>query len=333
MLALLLKPFWNKDQRRVRALWRILIHGLMFVLLTWVLTSLVALVSSSLPDPLVSLLFQAALLISSLITLWLAGKLLDRRPFSSFGFNFSRLWWLDLGFGLFLGALLMALIFLVELGAGWVTVTGTFQTQSSAFYLSILLALVNFIQVGITEEILSRGYHLRNLAEGFRWRWIGPRAALLIGYFISSTMFGLFHLANPNSTWISTFNIALAGLFLGLGFILTKNLALPIGLHITWNFFQGNVFGFPVSGTEAGSSFIAIQQSGPEIWTGGAFGPEAGIIGLLAMGLGFLLILLWVKWQHGQVALQTELAEYQPGGQTRPASEENIDNAAPIRQP
>jgi membrane protease YdiL (CAAX protease family) len=158
------------------------------------------------------------------------------------------------------------------------------------------------------------------MAEGFNFKRIGPRAALLIGYVISSSMFGLFHLSNPNTSWISTVNLIVAGLFLGLGFVLTGELAIPIGIHITWNFFQGNVFGFPVSGGATGASFIGIQQGGPEIWTGGAFGPEAGLIGIAAIAIGCLLTILWVRWRYGEARLKESLAVYQPRGMAESAA-------------
>lgn len=321
----LLKPFWNRDERRVRALWRILLHGLGFILLSVFLTSLVFRLSAYLPDSLIGLLTEAAILLSSLLILWLAGKLLDRRPFADYGFHLNRQWWLDLGFGLFLGAFLMAVIFLVELGAGWVSVTETLLSRPASILPALLPPLATFIQVGISEEILSRGYHLRNMAEGFHWRRINPRAALLLGYLLSSSLFGLLHLANPNATGISTFNIALAGLFLGLGFVLTKSLAIPIGVHITWNYFQGNIFGFPVSGTETESSLISIQQGGPDLMTGGVFGPEAGLIGLAVMFLGCLLTAAWVKWQHGKVALQDELAVYKSKGVIQESNDPGVE--------
>ena len=94
---------------------------------------------------------------------------------------------------------------------------------------------------------------------------------------------------------MSFLNIFLAGVFLSLGFILTGELALPIGLHIAWNFFQGAVFGFPVSGV-AGGQPVHIDRAGKhwlDDWR--CFGPEAGGIGILAMLLGAALILLWVK--------------------------------------
>jgi membrane protease YdiL (CAAX protease family) len=235
----------------------------------------------------------------------------DRRRFADLGFHFTSLWWSDLGYGLFLGALLMAGIFLVELAAGWVTITDTFASPRLPFPISISLSLLTFVYVGIQEELLSRGYHLRNFAEGFNHPRLSPRRALFIGYLLSSAIFGLLHLSNPNATWYSTFNIFLAGLFLGLGYVLTGELALPIGLHITWNFFQGRVFGFPVSGTTSDTSFIAINQGGPALFTGGAFGPEAGLLGLLAMFLGSLLTVAWVRRTRGKAKLREELAVYQ----------------------
>ena len=136
--------------------------------------------------------------------------------------------------------------------------------------------------------------------------------------------------ATPTPRLISSLNIALAGLFLGLGFILTGELAIPIGLHITWNFFQGNVFGFPVSGTEAGATVIAINQGGPPLWTGGNFGPEAGLIGIVAMVIGALLTVWWVRREEGRMELRKEIAAYRPRVKRRePESDAAVETAAP----
>ena len=331
-----MNPFYNHEQKRIRALWRILIQGGLFLvgltLISTVLGVIAMLIMSAsgqadldlllnqdaLMDVMMSLgggwffaLNGVATVVVIFLTFLLAGWLLDRRKFVDFGFQFSRQWWLDLGFGLGLGAILMLLIFVIELAAGWITIEDTFHSIGNSFLSSWLAALVGFIAVGIYEEMLSRGYHLRNLAEGLNWGILGKRGGLWAGYLISSSVFGLLHAANPNSSWISTLNLILSGLFLGLGFVLTGELAIPIGLHITWNFFQGNVFGFPVSGSKSGASIISIQQGGPDLLTGGAFGPEAGLVGIFAFLVGSILTVLYVRKTRGEVRMHTELAEYQ----------------------
>jgi hypothetical protein len=79
---------------------------------------------------------------------------------------------------------------------------------------------------------------------------------------------------------------------------------------MTWNFFQGNVFGFPVSGVEpVGASFISIEQGGPIFITGGPFGPEAGLLGLSLIVVGSVLIWLWVRIYSGRATIQSSLAK------------------------
>ncbi|HET9224686.1 MAG TPA: type II CAAX endopeptidase family protein [Roseiflexaceae bacterium] len=324
-MGALVRVFYNAEQRRARALWRIcalmglflvgiLVFGLVFGLVAFGLaggrvgpTATPFLVAGS-----------AAALLSALLSVWLTGRFLDRRPVAGFGFHLGRDWWLDLGFGLALGALLMTGIFLVERAAGWVEVeTSWWVDAGESFALAILAPLFIFVCVGIYEELLMRGYLLRNLAEGFNSRMIGPRVALMLAWVLSSAIFGLAHAGNANATVVSTLNIALAGIFLGLGYVLTGELAVPIGLHITWNFFQGNVYGFPVSGNATRqATVIAIEQRGPQLWTGGAFGPEAGLIGIAALLVGSLLIVVWVRMRYGTARLCTSLAIYEKGTST-----------------
>src|SRR5918911_257413 len=143
------------------------------------------------------------------------------------------------------------------------------------------------------------------MAEGLNFPSLGPRGAVVAAWVISSSLFGLLHLANPNATVISTINIAFAGLLLGAGYVVTGRLAIPIGLHITWNFFQGNVFGFPVSGLEpVGATILSIEQGGPLLFTGGVFGPEADLLDIAATLVGSLLIVLWVRVRSGEASLE-----------------------------
>lgn len=279
--------------------------------------------------PLPAILSALATFIAIVLSVWIAAKWFDHRPFREFGLHLNTQWWSDLFFGLVLGAGLMAFIFLVELAFGWVTITGTFQSSSpgQSFISTAIYGLFFFLTVGIQEELMFRGYVLRNLAEGLNLPWLTPQSALILGYLISAMAFGVLHIMNPDATAISTTNIMIAGLFLGLGLILTGELALSIGLHITWNYFEGYVFGFPVSGLSSAGNFITIQQGGPTQWTGGAFGPEAGLIGLIAMFVGTLLIVAWLRWRRGAIVLRTDLAKYTSTREI-PASKE--DRVIPV---
>lgn len=322
--------FWDSREHRLRTLWRFILQIILFFILTFVFGALAGAIGGAIivirsgmtpaelmdaltsgaiiGHPLFSVLITGATLIAVFASLWLAGRFLDRRRFADFGLHLNRDWWIDLAFGLALGAVLMSLIFLVEWAAGWITISDTFRTASPErpFALAILSALIGFLAVGIYEELLFRGYYLKNMAEGLRP--LGTTGAILLSLFISSAVFGIAHALNPNASVVSSFNIFLAGLFLALGFILTGELAIPIGLHITWNFFQGNVFGFPVSGGSQTTTFIAVQQGGDPLLTGGAFGPEAGLVGVGAIVLGSLLTVVWIQMRYGRVGLHESLA-------------------------
>ncbi len=324
----ILPPFWNPDDRRLRALWRLILHVLLVAVIVIAVSVLLSLAPEEKEARFSSGIVEMALSgLAVVVGTLLAARFLDRRPISDLGLQFTSRWWRDLGYGLFLGAFLMLLIFLVELALGWVTIEIFFFTDRSApFGLAIFWPLTQFLFVGIYEELVSRGYQLKNMAEGLSFSPLGRKRAMLLAWFISSAIFGLLHATNPNATTFSTLNLFLAGLFLGLPFLLTDQLAIPIGIHITWNFFQGNVFGFPVSGTSANqTTFIAVRQGGPDLWTGGAFGPEAGLLGIAAMIVGSLLIVWWVKRTRGAVDFALAVAEYQS-----PASEESVTGQLPV---
>ncbi len=314
--------FWHSLERRLRAAWRVLLYSVLWVMIQ--VFSAVVIKSPATAAFIVlfpafspiadALLFYAVNLLLVINMTWLVIRYIDKRALVDIGLRLDRPWLADLGFGLLLGAGLMTLIFLVELGLGWITIMGYLHTgvPQTPFSVAIWQPIFLFIAVGINEEILSRGYQLRNMAEGFHHPRLGPRTAVIIAWVISSLIFGFLHIFNPNSTWVSTLALMLAGIFLGLGYVLTGRLGLPIGLHVTWNFFQGSVYGFRVSGNDlSNTSLITIQQAGPRLWTGGAFGPEAGLIGIVAILLGMVLIGGWVQWRYQTITIQPTLAIYQ----------------------
>jgi membrane protease YdiL (CAAX protease family) len=338
-----LELFLEEGTGRPRALWRLILQYWTYKVTALLLTNLLAAVwllvrsGQEVPStgrfdtsilsgsPVLPLIGVIAALAGVFLSVWLAGRLLDRRPFADFGFHLNGGWWLDLFFGMVLGALLMTAIFLIQLHLGWITVTGTFEpvVPGTSFAPAVLLPTTVFLCVGVYEEVLFRGYQLRNAAEGLNLPVVGPRNAVLLAWGLSSAFFGYLHASNPHATFVSTVNIALAGMMLGFGYVLTGELAIPIGLHITWNFFQGTIFGFPVSGLKPlGATFLGVDQGGPGLWTGGTFGPEAGLLGPAAMIAGGLLIALWVRLRSGKLSIHTPIAEGPKQNRPAPPTEE-----------
>jgi hypothetical protein len=284
-----LRRFFFSPDGRLRSGWRLLLHWVLVIVLTGGFTLIgfllvaVLLGEQAVSTPISQMGISVATALPAItLATWLARRFLDRRSFASLGFEYDPRARNQLLLGILIPLPLFGLIYLFEWIAGWLDFqVWSFQSLGwSGTLLGLLFGLLVFLAVGFYEELLTRGYQLQNLAESIGAPWA-------IG--LTSLIFALLHAGNPGASWQSALGIFLAGLFLAYAWLRTRQLWLPIGLHIGWNFFQGTVFGFPVSGT---GGFHLIQQtvSGPALITGGAFGPEAGLTGFAAMGLGALLV-------------------------------------------
>ena len=188
----------------------------------------------------------------------------------------------NLGLGLLTGFGLMAAAVGVAAIAGVYTIVG----KGDASRLVLELVTVAILP-GFMEEMAFRGILFRWLEE-FGGTW----AALAI----TSALFGIAHIFNPNATWFSSFAIAVeAGVLLGGAYMLTRSLWLPMGLHAAWNFTQGEIFDVPVSGIDE-HGLVQAKLSGPALLSGGTFGLEASIIALvIATTAGVWLVYLTVR--------------------------------------
>jgi CAAX protease family protein len=324
-------PFWNDAERRLRALFRIagffLVGGIVVFLL-----SKAGAPRGGLDASMGALVFALRAVVTSTIAAVVAVRFLGRHPVRRLGIVPVPGWWGDLAFGLALGAGLMTLIFGLEYAAGWVRVLGVAYVRSPGMPFAMVMAGMAFVSlcIGYYEELVSRGYLLREIAEGMAGRRVPPAFALAAGTLISSALFARGHADNPNASMVSTVNIFFAGILLAVPFVLTGRLAASIGLHITWNFFQSAVFGFPTSGFPTPASALSIEQGGPEAWTGAAFGPEAGILGLVAMVVGVAAIVGREKLRTGRVEPCAELvAPPPPRAVTLPPAAPSADPEAP----
>ena len=282
--SILARIFLSPDEPRLRAGWRLLIQTILLFVLGVAVS-----VASSFLGPLNGSLLWSQILNFIIITgsVYVARRWLDKRSFESLGLKLDKRTLLDILAGIGITFIQMGFIYVLMLGLGWLTFEG-FAWEFDPINVvisSVLTFFIAFIFVGWNEELLSRGYHLQTIASGLNLFW---------GVIISSAVFGLLHLGNPNATWVSAAGIFFAGVYLAYGYIRTKQLWLSIGLHIGWNFFEGVVFGFPVSGLDI-YALTRIKVHGPELWTGGAFGPEAGLIVLPSLILGAFLIYLYTR--------------------------------------
>ncbi len=291
MRKFLAAVFLSPNERRLRAGWRLLLQTLLFMLLAALTVPLVALTGGNAAffSGRYALLWQQlADLLALTLSVYLARRWFDRRSFRSLGLSVGAAAGRDLLAGVLIAGVMMGFIFVLHLLFGWIQgVAYAWETQPAGAVLGQMgFWLLIFLLVGWKEELWMRGYWLQNLADGINVPW---------AVFLSSAVFGLLHLGNPNATWVSALGILVAGAFLALPWVWTRRLWLSIGLHLGWNFFEGVVFGFPVSGID---TFRLITPSirGPALWTGGAFGPEAGLVLLPAILLGIALVWGYMLW-------------------------------------
>lgn len=175
------------------------------------------------------------------------------------------------GFGLF------CIVFVLL----WATGHASWPRWAGASGMLTAAAAAGLSAVG--EELVFRGVLYRTLEDS-----LGSLAAVIL----SAALFGLLHAINPGATAISTAAIALeAGVLLAAAYAASRSLWFPIGLHFGWNFTEGGVFGAAVSGGQS-HGLLDTRFTGPELWSGGAFGPEASIIAV-AVCLVFAAILIW----------------------------------------
>jgi membrane protease YdiL (CAAX protease family) len=301
--SLIAQIFISPDERRLRAFWRLVGQIALLLVCLSLFGIPVGIFSTLMPGSTPDLILLLGLLVELFavtLSVYLARKYFDRRTFISLGLKWDSHAIRDTIFGVLLAAFLMALVTLIEWAAGWLTFKSfAWETQSTTqVVVGIIVIALGYIIVGWSEELLNRGYWLQNISDGLNLFW---------GVLLSSILFSLSHLANPNWSWLAVINLTLNGLFLAFAYLRTRQLWLPIGIHIGWNFFLGPIFGFPVSGTD---SFILINQTvdGPELLTGGAFGPEAGLINLPIIALGAVLVYLYTK-EDAQSRTQESLNE------------------------
>jgi membrane protease YdiL (CAAX protease family) len=232
-------------------------------------------------------LASAFILVYLFVGLWV--YFYERRPFWTLGYErMHALVRYVRGFlfgGLMFAAAVGILLLLGAISAG----AGDPSRQGIAAIWGILLVLLGWIVQGGAEEVLVRGWLLPVVGARFR-PWMGLT--------VSSLVFAVMHSLNEGLNGLALLNLALFALFAGLYAMREGSIWGISALHSAWNWFQGNIFGFHVSGmASGGGSLLGLAAQGPAWLTGGVFGPEGGVAVTLVLLLGVATVLAWPRSQ------------------------------------
>lgn len=295
--------FYNETERNIRAGWRM---GIFAAVLSGVTVLL------NFPAKLIlpylrfipsfasgEVVFYGALL----VTTWGVAKYLEGRPpFASVGFpahgNILR----ELGQGVVIGGGMMTVIFITESSLGMAALSFKPLTLFHAVRIFSESTMI-FVLGAFGEELLFRGYLFQTMVEG---------TGKTIAVCAFAGFFGAAHLGNPNVTFFSLVNVALAGVWLSLAYFKSRTLWFPVALHFSWNFFQNHIFSFPVSGIQFEKYQLGVlKQTGPVWLTGGSFGPEGGALATVMLVLSGIFIYFsgWVRLSDGAWTLEKWKAE------------------------
>lgn len=223
---------------------------------------------------------------TQITTFFLWVKLYEKRKIQSIGFV-SKKPWNDYLKGAYIGAcaIFVITIFLVALGAVHFELS---KINDGNMIASICIIAFSWMIQSASEEIAIRGWLIPT---------IGKCSNPIVAIVITALIFGIFHLFSAGVTVLSFINLTLSGLFFAIYAINNENIIGICGLHFMWNFTLGNILGLPVSGfTDNGQTIFAVNNMEDNLLTGGAFGPEGGIIATFVLLLSTsILYLQWKK--------------------------------------
>jgi membrane protease YdiL (CAAX protease family) len=312
------------DEKEMRSGWRVLAFLICFIIVASLLTGLTnafatlfpsldfLLVEPSGPEYLSrhELIYLGVTNVrnlgSALIASAVCARALERRRLGSVGFRLHRGCARDFGLGSLMGAASLAIAVGIAASAGALI----FDVQTRDWVplaRGFTIAFLFFVIAGGTEELIFRGFPFQALVHNLG----GARAVA-----ITSLLFGLAHLSNKDASALSTINTILAGIWLGLAYLMTRSLWLATALHWSWNFAMAFIFGLPVSGfpTLSPLSWLSPRIGGPVWISGGSYGPEAGVAATVALILSTLTI-----WKSGLFTASKEMLVAIKHGKREPA--------------
>ncbi|HMA37420.1 MAG TPA: type II CAAX endopeptidase family protein [Chloroflexia bacterium] len=239
-------------------------------------------------------LLQVTSLVAALVALW---RIWGVPRLDAVGLGWPagdrRRAWRDAGFGLLLGPLAVGVMLIAGLLGGWDRIVGV--APLPGLLANLGSGVVLFLLVAVFEELSMRGCLFALVARV---------AGLPAGVVVSVVLFALLHLANPGAGATAILGVGLAGAVFVLAFVRSGALWLPIAFHLSWDWAETSLYGFPDSGIPPTAALqLAIDGHAPEWATGGTFGPEASACVILALGLAAGAIWLYTRRRAGRIGL------------------------------
>ena len=318
--------FWQEEDDRLRAFWRIALTYTAMVLIALGIQSAVRVVSGGFVLSADTAPVEVLRLAILLLVLWLVSKYVDKRPFSDYGLTLNKKpFWIEFLFGLALGVVMITAVFSIQYGLGWISIVGTYvKSVKLGFWLALLIPLINLIAAALFTELFFRGYLIVNLAESFNFMRalyqpnpspgslskfrlflndsLFHQSAVMAAWICGTAFFLWYRLSDNMESSVFILNILRASFMLTLPFIMTRNLGMPLGINLGWTFFASNIFGLRVQSLIlTKTSVLAIVLNGPENYTGGTAGPESGLIGMGAIVIASGIVMAWVKYRQNHM--------------------------------
>jgi membrane protease YdiL (CAAX protease family) len=243
---------------------------------------------------------------------WFCLRFLERMKLSALGFALHSGWFGDVLKGCAIGSLMIASVVALQIVAGSARLSfnpilrleqgGINWAGVRIVATEMVAALVLLILAAAFEELIFRGYAFQTLLRG---------APAIVPILILSIYFGWAHWGNPNRTLFSTVNTALAGVWLSIAYLRTRNLWFPTALHFTWNWMMGVVFGIPVSGLQIERPLLISSGADPVWLTGGSYGIEGGVAATVALIIA--IVVIWrAPWLRVSPEMNDALSERTP---------------------
>ena len=228
---------------------------------------------------------EAGGMVAAFAALFIVAIFIDKRAVWTLGFPAQGAI-ADLTRGMLIGAAIFCLPIGALAAMGYAHYAPDFSHFSvQALSLALLLVFVNVVD----QELIVRSYLFQEL-----WTKYSGTTAVIV----STIVFVGLHAAPISQGMmgkLAGLNILLASVMLGIAYLRSGALWLPIGIHFGWNGFQGPVLGINVTGMDLGAHWHAFAVNGPALWTGGTMGVEGGLAGLAGPLLGIAIVPLFAR--------------------------------------